>query len=402
MNYNDKYEIMISAFALDPNKGTEPGNGWRWAYGMLDHFAHVHVLTRSDNRKGVENFLEKNTTVNVSNLTIHYIDTKKIPIGGSYVLWQIDAFKKAKKIIRNSNIKLIHHVTYGSLQGGSFLWKMQTPFIFGPVGGGQTSPFKMRQIFGKKQIAEGIRTIVTRVIHISPVHRALARWASMVLTTNSDTYKIVNKLGGRNIRMFLDSGIDEDLILRGVKEPSHNLKILWVGRLMPRKGILLAVESLSILKKHVNFEATIVGDGEQLQEAKNLADRLGILDKISFLGQIDHDKVFDMYKEHDILLFTSVRDSFGSQVLEALSQGVPVVCLDHQGVADFLTEEISFKAEIGNYRETVENLTGAILRYASQSSEEKKIMVKDCISFSMQHTWNKRIEDMLKIYSDIL
>jgi glycosyltransferase involved in cell wall biosynthesis len=67
-----------------------------------------------------------------------------------------------------------------------------------------------------------------------------------------------------------------------------------------------------------------------------------------------------LYRSADVFIFTSLRDSFGAQVLEAMGAGLPVVTLDHQGVGTFVPEKAAFKVPVKNPEETVAGLVEAI------------------------------------------
>src|ERR1700712_204754 len=137
-------KLLLSVFACDPSIGSEDGNGWNWALGLADKGYEVHCLTRSVNQAGIESYPAP------KNVTFHYIfmpmGTEKLfhapgpAIYMYYMLWQWLAYKKAKGLHKTLNFDLAHHATWGSLQMGSFLYKLNLPFIFGPAGGGQKAP----------------------------------------------------------------------------------------------------------------------------------------------------------------------------------------------------------------------------------------------------------------------
>src|SRR4051812_8100843 len=115
-------KIVLSAFACEPGKGSEEGNGWNWASGLANEGYEVHCLTRSVNREGIEAFPPP------ANLYFHYII---MPIGSErlfhmgpfiylyYMTWQFLAYKKAKRLHKTHSFEVAHHVSWGSLQMGS-------------------------------------------------------------------------------------------------------------------------------------------------------------------------------------------------------------------------------------------------------------------------------------------
>ena len=64
-----------------------------------------------------------------------------------YILWHNSVLKTARGM--TEDIDIVHHVTWGSIKGGSRLWRLQKPFVFGPIGGGQVTPPGFGSIFGR-------------------------------------------------------------------------------------------------------------------------------------------------------------------------------------------------------------------------------------------------------------
>ena len=138
-------KILLSAYACEPNKGSEPGVGWNWALALAQRGYDVHVLTRSNNRRAIEEALAPSNL----QLTFHYYDLPQIlrfwkhwP-GGIYLyylLWQIGAYRVGKILHSTEQFSLVHHITFVSYRQPSFMGGLGIPFIFGPVGGRDHAP----------------------------------------------------------------------------------------------------------------------------------------------------------------------------------------------------------------------------------------------------------------------
>jgi glycosyltransferase involved in cell wall biosynthesis len=105
---------------------------------------------------------------------------------------------------------------------------------------------------------------------------------------------------------------------------------LFVGRLIPWKGLLLAVDSLEFAP---DWRLVVLGDGPDRALAEARAARLGVGDRLEFRGLVSRDEVLRSYRRADALLFPSFHDSAPWAVGEATSLGCPVVCLDVGGPA---------------------------------------------------------------------
>jgi glycosyltransferase involved in cell wall biosynthesis len=107
-----------------------------------------------------------------------------------------------------------------------------------------------------------------------------------------------------------------------------------MGGLLPRKGITLALRVLS--KTPQDFNMFVLGDGPEMAKARRYAAKLGIDDRVRFLGHVTWSDVQRHLDECVVFLFTSIRDTFGAQLLEAAARGTPIVAIRHQGIADFV------------------------------------------------------------------
>ena len=107
-----------------------------------------------------------------------------------------------------------------------------------------------------------------------------------------------------------------------------------------------------------------------------------------------------MFERSDVFLFTSLRDSFGSVVLEAMAKGLPIVTLDHQGVGSFVPDAAAIKVPVTNPRETVESLAAAIEMLAKSPAVLFEMRVASW-NFAKEQTWSRRAEQMTGMYQEV-
>jgi len=115
-------------------------------------------------------------------------------------------------------------------------------------------------------------------------------------------------------------------------------RILYAGRLVYWKGAHIAIQAFAkLLAKNSDARFTIVGNGPE--EGRLRADVFAykVKDSVDFISRLPQNRLFDLYESHDLLIFPSLHDSGGFVVLEALSHGMPVVCLDLGGPKDIVT-----------------------------------------------------------------
>lgn len=398
--------VLLSCYACAPGTGTEPGVGWATAWYLSQAGYRVTVMTRMGNRAAIE---EERTRQDDGwpTLAFHYLDLPhplrglREASGPHYLLWQIRALFAARRLIRRQRFDIIHHVTYASLQGSSWLWMLGLPFIFGPAGGAQTAPPQAERYFGSAWTGERRRSLFTSLLPYSPLHRLLARRSAVMLAANTQTAQVMRRLGARNVQLMLDSGLPDDMLSAGspARGLSGPLRILWVGRLLKRKAIRLALDAVSRLD--VPFHLTVVGDGTDADALSGWLRERKLEERVTVTGRIPWQQVMTLYREHDVFLFTSLRDSFGTQLLEAASQGLPIVCLDHHGAGDFLPASAAIKVPLGAADALATDLASALGHFARLSPADREAMGEAGLSFARAHRWVTKTAGYRRLYSEL-
>ena len=110
--------------------------------------------------------------------------------------------------------------------------------------------------------------------------------------------------------------------------------VLWVGRLFPHKAPTLAVQAFAELRRAMPARLIMAGDGPLRSHLHRTVQDLGLAEDVQVLGQVTWDDVKRLYDSASVFLFTSLRETFGAQFLEALARGLPAVALDQHGIGD--------------------------------------------------------------------
>ena len=106
------------------------------------------------------------------------------------------------------------------------------------------------------------------------------------------------------------------------------LKIVFVGRLIGKKGIAFLVDALSLMPTDMNWELLIFGDGDDhaLIE-KQIADS-GIGKNVKLMGNRPLNQIAEAYQQADVFVLPSLRETSGNVLLEAMAYAVPIVAFD--------------------------------------------------------------------------
>lgn len=158
--------------------------------------------------------------------------------------------------------------------------------------------------------------------------------------------------------------------------PSNNIKLLNVGRLEKLKNQFQAIWLIAELNKNnINSTLTIVGDGNLLEDLKKEVKNFKLEDKVVFAGKVEN--VEEYYRNHDLLILTSLLEGTPNVVLEANASGLPVISSISAGDARYLLpKEYLYDGSNLNFYEVVTNLLSSKenLSYKFNNNFSKSIL----------------------------
>lgn len=330
--------ILLSAYSCEPGRGSEPAVGWNWATELARQGHDVTVLTRTANRRAIElngGALPGSVGFLYYDLPGWMLSLRCFPGGRKiyYVLWQWFAARMLRHRFPQPAFDLAQHVTYVSIRYPSFMGSLGLPFYFGPVSGGETVPRTLRLGFSlSERCREALRDLSNSLVPFDPLIRRTLRQATRILVTR-DTLALL-PLDARwkatqTLAIALPAVGPE--FPRAARPGSH-LRLLYVGRLLDWKGVDIAMRAVrSARTVHPGMTLTIVGDGRAKRRLQRLCQKLQLRDAVQWAGWVSQSELAAYYRNADLLLFPSLRDSGGMVALEALAHGMPVVAADLGG-----------------------------------------------------------------------
>lgn len=336
-------KILLSAYSCLPGGGSEPGIGWNWADSIIACGYEVVVLTRTTGRAPIEHHLQ---TQPQPSLRFIYHDLPRalsflywLPLGNYayYVLWQHSAANLAVRMHRQERFECVQHVTWGSFRVPSFMGRLGIPFIFGPVGGAEDTPPRLRKGLGfRGRLWDAMRRFT--IAMTLPAMKSTYAAATGIVTTTQETLNAIPATYRHKAWSCQAVGIDTSRVFpqKGVTVERHSnrLELLFVGRLLAWKGVHLVLKALSLLDANDDrVHLTVIGDGSDGKRLRRMATRLKLDGRVTWMGWMPREEVIGLYSNFDLFTFPSLHDSGGMAVLEAMALGLPVLCLDLGGPA---------------------------------------------------------------------
>ncbi|OAF19341.1 hypothetical protein AXW67_36775 [Bradyrhizobium neotropicale] len=255
------------------------------------------------------------------------------------VLWQRAALRDARDLHQQVGFDVVHHLTWAGIRAPTFLGALAAPLIIGPVGGGETSPPSLRDEIGLRgRILEGIRDLSNSTIAMNPLVRSGLARASAIFVSTADTQNLFKGVLRNKATVFTQLGLPNLPSDRLPRSPSGPPRLLYAGRLLYWKGVHIAIRAFAeVVRQIPNARFTIVGSGPERSRLEDDIRHNKLLGSVEFIPQLPQNALFELYRNHDLFLFPSLHDSGGFVVLEAMSHGLPVVCLDLGGPRDMVT-----------------------------------------------------------------
>jgi glycosyltransferase involved in cell wall biosynthesis len=399
--------VLISAYACRPGKGSEPGVGWNIVQQMATYHK-VWVVTRSENRP----IIEAETNLN-SNLNFCYYNVPRWHRGWKwhgiasqfhYYFWQIGVLSLIRKLNREVHFDVTHHITYVRYWSPSLLSLLPVPFLWGPVGGAEYTPYGFTREFSPKgKLSNQLRNWSHCLGELDPLVRLTARTSSVSFATTNETARRLAYLGAKRITVLGESALTyEELARLGSFSfrGSAPFRFVSMGRLLDLKGFHLGLKAFAQAKLP-DAEYWILGDGPQRKRLTKLAAQFHITDRVRFLGNLPREQALETLGVCHVLVHPSLHDSGGWVCLEAMAAGKPVICLDHGGPSTQVTPETGIKISVRTSQQVIRDIAEAMVRLATSRIFSESMGQCGRQRVSANFTWSHKGEVFNSIYHEI-
>ncbi len=403
--------VLLLAYACSPCRGSEPGVGWNRALQSARHFDTWVICEQREFAAGIERYTAQRGRV--AGLEFAFVPFTaweellgRIPGIGylGYNLWHRRAFRTARRLHQRLRFDLVHQINLCGFREPGYLWKLDAPFVWGPVGGTQNYPWRFLPTAGLYgALWEAARSTLNNLqLRFSPRVRRAARKAALLLAANSTNQRDMARVHGVNILRTPDVGTEHVATTLPPRSPeSRSFRILWVGRLEHYKALHVLIEALGSLPASISYELRVIGKGPLENRWRRLADRRGVGQRCQWLGWLPREEVLRQYDWADVFVFTSLRDTTGTVVLEALSRGTPVIGFNHQGVGDVVTDDCGIKIPVVSRQQAVAGFREAILSLQKDPAKRQRLR-HGALARAREYHWSRQGDRLASLYRRIL
>ncbi|MCM0662956.1 glycosyltransferase family 4 protein [Coprococcus sp. B2-R-112] len=328
---------LISAYSVNPYKGSEDSIGWNWVLQYEKNYKEgdrIILLTKKfnekDTRRGLKEFNIQHVElviVDVPNALNWFREKHSAFHHMYYILWQHWAWLWVK----HSGIRfdVIHHVTMNDYRIPSELYKAKgAKVIWGPMGGAQVTPRPLK-VYEKNQLVASFREFVNKSCSWNPFYKKALRSYYKIYCINNETQKQISRIVGKDVPLMPELALRDEYKNLPIRKGNNDiLKIVFVGRLIGKKGIAFLVDALSLMPTDMNWELLIFGDGDdRALIEKQIADS-GVGKNVKLMGNRPLNQIAEAYQQADVFVLPSLRETSGNVLLEAMAYAVPIVAFD--------------------------------------------------------------------------
>lgn len=400
-----KRNVLIVAYACEPNRTSEPGVGWNFSR-EISKFSNLTVLTRLNNKSIIESSEKNKINFIYYDLPSFFLFLKKrIPLGTQlyFFFWQWGAYFRLKKHLKTNVVDLIHHLNFSVIWNPPPFFMIKKPFIWGPVGGGDLVPYKFLKSMGFKSILNESLYFFTNLLSKCFFFFGNRNLNSLILRTNSSK-KLINNKKFKDITVICETASDP-MVSKDLESKLFGKEIyaLCIGRMNYWKGFLYAVKGFhSFIENGGIGKLELYGNGPELAGIKKYVFENNLENEIKVMGLVDNEVIKEVLKKANVLLHPSFRDGGSWSIMEAMSYGLPVICLNTSGPKDMVSKECGFLISLDSEAQIVNDISlalgklydsGTLLKLKSKNSEQRILN---------EYTWRKRGIQIAEVYNKLM
>jgi glycosyltransferase involved in cell wall biosynthesis len=413
-----RMRVLAIAYACNPTRGSEDAVGWGWINAIAQQH-DVTVITADYNKPDIEAIglvpggaISRLEFRYVKNRPWHYrpwgvwanieASPAKPIMNLAYSDWLDHALRVAENEMATGSYDLVHLITYVGWRFCGKFYRLNLPFVWGPIGGLMNTPWRLMPAFGLKgALYHTARNIVNslQIALLPGPRKALHKAAGAVIAATPETQRALAAHFGSDSRVICEVGLPAvGVVAPQLRTPDEALRICWSGPHVPRKALHLLLNVAALLPKESKFSIQILGDGPSSKNWRMLAQRLLVADRCTWHGRLPRSAALEVMKTSHALVITSLNELTSTVAVEAISLGLPVVTLNHCGMADLVTDECGIKVDVGSVDQIIRDFSVAILRLMNDETLRRRLS-KGALMRSLDYTWDKKLDALNEVYS---
>jgi len=303
--------------------------------------------------------------------------------------------KLARRLIAEHGVDVVHQPIPVSPREPSLLHGLGVPVVIGPMNGNMSFPPAFEK--GASAMAVALARRGTNLMNRLMPGKLRA---SVLLVANERTRRGLPKGGRGEVVELVENGVDLEVWSPPEERDRREgpARFAFLGRLVSWKAVDLLLEALARVETDPLPELEILGDGSIRGELEAQAKRLGLGDRVRFLGWRSQAECASRLREADALVLPSLYECGGAVVLEAMACGRPVLATAWGGPADYLDDSCGILVQPDSRDALVAGLADGLTRLASDAELRDRLGRAGRDRVEREFDWAKKIDEILGVY----
>lgn len=316
--------------------------------------------------------------------------------------WQVRRWLLAARA-RGDWFDIGHQILPQAMRHPTPLRGLGLPYVIGPSGGALDTPGPFRdEVARGSSLASRLRAVDSFRLRYDPRLRATYSEADLVLGVAPYVYARLGDIPIRRFVPILERG-------RGSLPPPRvrvaeqgALVMAHVGRVVRTKALRDVIRAMAHLTDLPQVTLLSAGDGPDLAACRKEANRLGVSDRIHFLGKVPRQRVEEIYAQADVFCFPSFREPMGGVLFEAMAHGLPVVAAAAGG-PDFIIDDSSgIRIPVSDPDCFARDIAAAIRGLAMDPGQRLALGKGARARLIGFGTWDDKADTVLSLYHEVL
>lgn len=405
--------VLINAYAVAPNWGSEQGMAWNWITGLAKYH-NLFIITEGEWKKEIEDALLDHPLKERMHFYYNSVPQKVRDMCWNqgdwrfyyyYRKWQKKTLEMAKDICQKEHINLTHQLNMIGFREPGLLWKIDgVKHVWGPIGSmGAIPTHFLKDLPLKVRAKSKLKNLITeyQITH-GNVKKAI-RANDALVAALSVTHDKIKKNYNLDTEVIGETGLNPNNGHPHRECIDRPIELLWVGRFIPTKQLSIALEALSKTENPNDFRLHIVGPGTNEENTfyQQMAKNFGINHICKFYGKKPNEIVQKMMQEADLFYFTSVYEGGPHVILESITNNLPILCFDTCGQGVVVDENIGLKVPFTSLAEGIKGFTEK-LNYINKHRSILSDFSFNCTKKQQELSWESKVKRMCEIYDAVI
>ena len=398
--------ILYIAYSCNPFAGSEDKIGWCVPYES-SKTNKVYVITKEEQREPVEKYLQSHP---LENIKFYYVDIpnfykkifKEFMYSGRLNVWNRRVLPLAKKICADQKIDIIHQITPIEFRAiGDYGKIASIKFVCGPLGGGESLPNGLKNYAKGHEIIEVVRSGINRWYRFKLRITGKLNRCDYIMFANKETRDFLGL--DENFPLVTEIAADEISIeKRTISNDINDERVfLFAGRMVYRKGLELLFDAIMEIPDEWKYIVKIVGDGPDFLHLKHRCESNSLLSAhVQFMGAVQYSEMQREYELSDVLIMPSIRETTGTVLIEAMSQGMPVITINKFGGAILVDENTGWLYNGENRKSYIDGLKNAMVACIENPKEVER-RGQNAREKVKGYTWKRKCNQYEEIYKSL-